>query len=104
MRIIRKLLEKEGWHLAESALPIQVGVRYGSSPFGKRHLHKAMAEYFLLLEGELRLQVDGNVLEMKKGDLIVVEPGESHEVLHSSPAARLLLLMPPAVADDKVEL
>jgi len=104
MKIIRKLLEKEGWQLIESVLPVQVGVRHGTSPFGKRHLHKAMAEYFLLLEGELRLQVKEETLEMGKGDLVVVEPGEAHRVIQASPDARLLLLMPPPVENDKVEL
>jgi len=104
MRIIPRLLQKEGWHLAEAGLPIQVGVKFGASPFGKRHLHKTMAEYFLLLEGELRLRVNGETTAMKKGDLLVVEPGEEHEVLGSSPEALLLLLMPPPLAGDKVEL
>jgi len=104
MRLLRHLLEKEGWHLAEAGLPIQVGVKFGASPFGKKHLHQTMAEYFLLLAGELLLQVNEKTLEMKKGDLILVEPGEAHEVLHASPDALLLLLMPPPVPGDKVEL
>jgi quercetin dioxygenase-like cupin family protein len=63
-----------------------------------------MAEYFLLLAGELRLGVGGETLDLVKGDLVVVEPGEAHEVLFSSPDALLLLLMPPPVPNDKVEL
>lgn len=104
MRVIRRLLQKEGWHLAEAGLPIQVGVKLGASPFGKKHLHRTMAEYFLLLAGDLRLDVNGEVLEVAAGDLVAVEPGEAHEVLHASPDALLLLLMPPPVARDKVDL
>ena len=104
MKIIRRLLEKEGWHLAESGLPIQVGVKFGASAFGKKHLHRTMAEYFLLVTGDMSLRVNGESLEVAAGDLVVVEPGEGHEVLRASPDARLLLLMPPPVADDKVEL
>jgi len=104
MKMIRDVLHKEGWHLAEAGKPIQVGVRSGATPFGGKHLHKAMAEYFLLLAGDLRLCVSGEVLEVRKGDLVVVEPGEAHEVLHASPDALLLLLMPPPVEGDKVEL
>ena len=104
MRKITRLLEQEGWHLAEVGLPIQVGVKSGATPFGGRHLHKTMAEYFLLLKGNLRLRVNEEILEMKPGDLIVVEPGEAHEVLHASPDALLFLLMPPPVANDLVKL
>jgi quercetin dioxygenase-like cupin family protein len=104
MRVIRRLLAKEGWHLGEKGLPIQVGVKFGASPFGKKHLHRTMAEYFLLLAGDLRLDVNGEILEIATGDLVAVEPGEAHVVLHASPDALLLLLMPPPVAGDKVEL
>ena len=104
MKIVRQLLHKEGWHFGDAGLPIQVGVKFGATPFGKNHLHKTMAEYFLLLEGGLRLQVNEKIVEMKRGDLIVVEAGEAHEVLHASPNALLFLLMPPPVAGDKVEL
>lgn len=103
MKMIRRLLAKEGWHLGEAGLPIQVGVKFGASPFGKKHLHRTMAEYFLLLAGDLSLDVNGEVLEIAPGDLVAVEPGETHTVLHASPDALLLLLMPPPVADDKVE-
>lgn len=104
MRLIPRLLQKDGWYLAEAGMPIQVGVKSGSTPFGKKHLHTTMAEYFLLLAGELRLGVGEATLDLAKGDLVVVEPGEAHEVLHATPDAMLLLLMPPPVANDKVEL
>ena len=103
MRILRQLLKKEGWHLAETDLPIQVGVKSADTPFGGRHLHKTMAEYFLLLQGRLRLQVNDEVLEMEQGDLILVEPGEAHQVVHASPDARLLLFMPAPIENDKVD-
>jgi len=104
MRILRQLLKKEGWHFAETDLPVQIGVKSAETPFGGKHLHKTMVEYFLLLEGNLRLQVNDEILEMEQGDLILVEPGEAHQVLHGSPDARLLLLMPTVVANDKVKL
>lgn len=104
MKVIRRLLLEEGWRLGDSGLPIQVGIKTGATPFGGRHAHRTMAEYFLLLEGALRLQVNGETVEMEKGDLVVAEPGEAHEVLQASADALLLLLMPPPVANDKVEL
>jgi len=104
MNVIRQLLDREGWRLTEAGMPIQVGVKSTATPFGKKHLHKTMAEYFLLLAGELRLGVGGEILDLAKGDLVVVEPGEAHEVLFASPDTLLLLLMPPPVPNDKVEL
>ncbi|GEM_PF-1249322 len=104
MRVIAGVLQKEGWHLAEAGLPIQVGVKSGASPFSHGHLHRTMAEYFILLRGSVRLRVDDRELVMKQGDLVVIEPGEAHAVIHASRDSLLLLLMPPPVPGDKVEL
>lgn len=104
MKLLRHLLSQEGWRLAEAGMPIQVGVKFGTSPFARRHLHRTMAEYFLLVAGSMKVSVAGQALEMEKGDLLVVEPGEAHEVLASSPDALLLLMMPPPVPGDKVDL
>lgn len=104
MRIVTDILHKEGWHLGETGLPIQVGVKSAATPFSGGHRHRTMAEYFLLLRGELRLLVEDLEVEMKAGDLVVVEPGEGHTVTDASADSLLLLLMPPPVENDKVEL
>jgi len=104
MKVLRRLLDHEGWRLGEAGMPVQVGVKSAATPFGKKHLHRTMTEYFLLLAGELRLGVSGETLDLVKGDLVVVEPGEAHEVVFASPDALLLLLMPPPVAGDKKDL
>ena len=104
MKLLRQLLSHEGWRLDEAGMPIQVGVKFGTSPFGKGHLHRTMAEYFLLVAGSMKISVAGQTLEIEKGDLLVVEPGEAHEVLGCSPDALLLLMMPPPVSGDKVDL
>jgi quercetin dioxygenase-like cupin family protein len=104
MKVIADLAGREGWHLKEAGLPVQVGIKSGTTPFSGPHRHRTMAEYFYLLEGELRLRVDERELEMKKGDLVVVEPGEAHQVLRASPDSLLLLLMPQPVENDKEEI
>lgn len=104
MKVIAGLPEKEGWHLRDGGFPIQVGTKSGATPFSGPHLHKTMAEYFFLLEGEIRLRVNDETILVRRGDLVVVEPGEAHEVLHATSDARILLLMPPPVENDRVEL
>lgn len=103
MKIIAGLPAREGWHLREG-FPIQVGIKSGASPFSGPHRHKTMAEYFYVLEGEIRLKVGEGTFLVRKGDLVVVEPGEAHEVIQATPDTLLLMLMPPPVENDKVEL
>jgi quercetin dioxygenase-like cupin family protein len=104
MKVIADLAGREGWHLKQAGLPVQVGIKSGATPFSGPHRHRTMAEYFYLLEGELRLRVDAREVETKKGDLVVVEPGEAHQVVRASRDSLLLLLMPQDIPNDKVEL
>ena len=85
-------------------MPIQFAVKFGDSPKGNSHYHKSMHEYFLVLKGSIELSVNGEKLTVGEGDLLIVDPGEPHQMLAKSPNAQYVLLMPGPVPNDKVEL
>jgi quercetin dioxygenase-like cupin family protein len=45
-----------------------------------RHLHKLGTEMYMVLEGEMRIEVEGKDYVLLAGDMIVVNPGAVHEV------------------------
>lgn len=63
-----------------------------------------MHEYFLVLKGSFEMSINGETVQAHEGDLLVIEPGEPHQMLAKSPDAHYVLLMPGAVPNDKVEL
>lgn len=44
------------------------------------HTHADMWEVFMVVEGEGRLTVDGEAVQLAPGTCVVVEPGERHEL------------------------
>lgn len=101
--IIKKKIEQEKeWLFNDGSQPFQVKIVQARELNPVEHYHKAMHEYFFLLQGTAVILVDGNKYELAKGDLLVVEPGEAHKVADYSPDMQLLLLMPPPVPNDKV--
>lgn len=104
MELLKNVLNKEGWHITGTDLPIQLGVKFGNSSTGNAHLHKSMHEYFLVLLGEVKIKISNQVVTIQKGDLLIVNPGEPHEMISKSDDAYYILLMPKAVEDDKVVL
>lgn len=48
------------------------------------HYHEDMSEVFLIIEGEVTMDVSGTSLELKRGDAIVVEPNEVHTMTNNS--------------------
>ncbi len=47
----------------------------------QRHFHKIATEVYIVLEGTMKIEVQGAVYSLNSGDTIVIRPGMSHLVL-----------------------
>lgn len=71
----------------------------------KAHLHNVMEEDFYILSGEIDIVVDGVVNHLKEGDLIHIEPGETHYCINNSSApVKMVSVLAPYQEVDKVEI
>ena len=62
------------------------------------HRHHQCDEAWYVLEGQLELQVDGQLISATTGDLVWAKAGESHTYRNSGSAAtRYLLIMTPKI-------
>jgi mannose-6-phosphate isomerase-like protein (cupin superfamily) len=104
MKIQEDLSESVDWIFNDCRYPIQIRIMGAHQiPIPSiKHLHKTMHEYFIILQGCLKISVDKRFIDLKKDDLLVVEPGETHKIINFSNDLKLMLLMPPPVANDKV--
>lgn len=58
-------------------------VNWSKLPAGKsfqRHYHEDMQEVFVLIDGEVTMQVQGQQVRLAGGDCIVIQPREAHEM------------------------
>ncbi|MCP4214844.1 MAG: cupin domain-containing protein [bacterium] len=104
MKIIHNPANMKKWVLDDGDAPIQLRVVTADEINPVNHLHKTMHEYFYLLKGSMDIDINGTIHHFKKDDLLLVEPGESHCLVDFSSDLKLLLMMPPPIAGDKVEL
>ncbi len=44
------------------------------------HFHKSGTEYYFFISGKVLMVIGEKTIEAKKGDLIIVDPGENHMV------------------------
>ena len=102
MKILRKLHEQKKWIFTNSSMPIQLRVIRAEEINPVMHLHQTMHEYFYVLQGHVTLMVKEQEFQLEQDDVMVVEPGERHNILHMSTDLVLLLMMPPHVPNDKV--
>jgi mannose-6-phosphate isomerase-like protein (cupin superfamily) len=85
MRIYHKSEESEdgpAWicgHWNGSPLEIGMGLRSEVGTGEVRH-HHPYREYFVVLEGSAELEVDGMLVRLCPGMVVMIEPGEWHQV------------------------
>ncbi len=44
----------------------------------KKHFHKKTKEYYFIVRGEGEIELNDDVIKVKEGDLVVIEPGTFH--------------------------
>lgn len=76
--------DKKGWYCGfwnNSPLAINFAARKQLYPSEKLHYHRDFCEYYLIIDGEMTLTVNKKEARLKRGDLVMVEPGEIHRVV-----------------------
>jgi uncharacterized cupin superfamily protein len=66
-----------------------------------RHAHLHARQFFLVLEGELTLEVDHHDFVLRAGDGLEIAPGHAHQALNRSTncVRSLVTSQPPGQAD-----
>jgi mannose-6-phosphate isomerase-like protein (cupin superfamily) len=68
-----------------------------------KHYHEKSESVYYLLEGELTAEINDEIFEMKKGDIMLVDINESHRFLNNTSEKSIVLeAMAPAYAKDDI--
>ncbi len=65
-------------------------INWAHLPVGKsfrRHYHEDLEEVFIIVSGECRMQVEDEIIELNRGDAILMAPMEKHEMINISKTA-----------------
>ncbi len=94
---IRSLLDRtnapvQNQSLAEATLPAGVAT--------ERHWHKLSEEFYFILEGSGRMEIDGETAAVGPGDAILIPPGAWHQITADHPLRFLCCCAPPYSHED----
>jgi mannose-6-phosphate isomerase-like protein (cupin superfamily) len=102
MRIERANYSNDkGWYLGlwNSNLPISVG--YANIGVNEPHLHTQITEIYLVARGTSVMRVEHETITLSFGDIIVVESGEAHTFIESSPDYFHFVIHTPGLEGEK---
>jgi mannose-6-phosphate isomerase-like protein (cupin superfamily) len=94
---IRSLLDLSNAPVANQSLA-EATVPAGAAT--QRHYHRLSEEFYFILEGTGRMEVDGEVREVSPGDAILIPPGAWHQITAESPLRFLCCCAPPYAHGD----
>ena len=91
----------KGWFAGpwDSDVPIPIG--YANAGVDERHCHGRMHEIYLVAQGESTAVVNDRAVTLRAGEVLIVEPGEVHTFVDSSPDYFHFVIQAPYVKGDK---
>jgi len=97
----------KGWHLGpwDSSLGISIG--FANLGVDEPHLHQRMTEIYMIARGSARMRVNAETVILAESEVILIEPGEAHTFLSTSPDYHHFVIQVPGLQgeeaqDDKV--
>lgn len=110
---VTDFVKKKGWffgHFATDPLLqsnlVEVGwqnISNKKAVVEDKHLHTSSVEINIIISGEVRVSIDGNKHDLKKGDFYIIWPESIIEKLEESNDTEVIVVRAPSV-NDKVIL
>ena len=87
----------KGWYVGPWNSNLTVAVGYANEGIDAPHLHRSTTELYLVARGWSEIRVERETVRLGPGDLLIVEPGEAHTFVASSPDYLHFVLNVPAL-------
>jgi mannose-6-phosphate isomerase-like protein (cupin superfamily) len=96
--------DPKGWLAGpwDGTAPVAIG--YATAAIDEPHLHTTTTEVFLVVAGTARAVVGGAAVELRAGDVLIVDPGEAHTFVEASEDYRAFVLHAGGDGHDKVSV
>ncbi len=75
----------KGWHVGPWNSDLTISVGYANAGIDQPHYHTRITEIYLVAGGQAQARIEQDVITLSAGDVLVVEPGETHTFLASTP-------------------
>ena len=91
----------KGWYWGPWNSNLDISVGFANTGVDEPHLHERMTEIYLIARGTVEMRVETKTINLSEGQVIVVEPGEAHTFLSSSPDHFHFVIQAPGLAGDE---
>jgi len=91
----------KGWYCGPWNSNLDISVGFANEGVDEPHVHRQMTEIYLIARGTVEIRVDRQTMILKENDVIVVDPGEVHTFLSSSPDHFHFVIQTPGLEGEE---
>ncbi|HYO49318.1 MAG TPA: cupin domain-containing protein [Chloroflexia bacterium] len=102
MRIERAIGDiAKGWYVGPWNSDLGVSIGYANEGINEPHVHTRITEIYMVARGTSVMLIDQEKVKLEAGDMIIVEPGEAHTFISSSPDYFHFVVHTPGLAGEE---
>jgi mannose-6-phosphate isomerase-like protein (cupin superfamily) len=91
----------KGWYAGPWNSDLAVSVGYANAGIDDPHVHTRITEIYLIARGASTMRVEQTTVALTAGDILVLDPGEAHTFVGSSPDYFHFVLHTPGLSADE---
>ena len=93
----------KGWYAGPWDSDLSIAVGYANEGIDEPHAHQRITEIYLVARGSSEVRVERETVRLEAGDMLIVEPGEAHTFLSSSPDYFHFVAHVPGLAGEEAK-
>ena len=90
----------KGWYEGPWNSDLGLSLGFANEGIHEPHLHTRITEIYLIACGASRMRVERREIDLAKGDVIIIEPGEAHTFTQCSPDYLHFVIHTPGLSGD----
>jgi quercetin dioxygenase-like cupin family protein len=95
------LIDDKGWYAGPWDSNLSISVGFANKGIDQPHVHSRITEIYLVARGTAEIRVEKQTITLAAGDMIIVNPGEAHTFLSSSPEYYHFVIHTPGLTGEK---
>jgi mannose-6-phosphate isomerase-like protein (cupin superfamily) len=96
-------LRAKGWYCGPWDSDLEISLGYANAGVDDPHLHRRMSEIYFMARGTAVMRVENESVELAQDQVIVIEPGEAHTFLSSSPDHFHFVIQVPGLQGEQAQ-
>jgi mannose-6-phosphate isomerase-like protein (cupin superfamily) len=94
----------KGWYLGPWDSDLNISLGFANEGVDEPHLHRRMTEIYFMARGTVEMRVEMETVVLSADEVIVVEPGEAHTFLSSSPDHFHFVIQVPGLTGEEARM